>query len=248
MLDMVRANWRAYQYVQKELLYDPDIWVAMAKQNGDSLKKGSVALRSNREVVLAAVMNRGLALRFANKMLRADRDVGYAAVTQDGMALRFCSEELAGDVMLVSRAVKQNGLALQYADDFCRLRSKAHALQAVAQNGLALEFTHEDLQDDHEVLSKAVAQNPYALQFASNEIQLGLFAGDRRRLKYTSEDVQRRVVEHDGMHLEFAHEELRCDEDFVCFALRQNPLSLKFASEELRVKLAWCFLSVVLEG
>ena len=92
MLDMVRANWRAYQYVLKELLYDPDIWVAMVKQNGDSLKKGSVALRSSRTVVLAAVMNRGLALRFANEMLQADWDVGYAAVTQDGMALRFCSE------------------------------------------------------------------------------------------------------------------------------------------------------------
>ena len=141
----------------------------------------------------------------------------------------------------MSRAVKQNGLALQYADDFRKCRSKELALQAVAQNGLALEFIHEDLQDDHEVLSKAVAQNPYALQFAANEVQLGFFAGDRRILKYTSEDVQRRVVEHDGMHLEFAHEELRCDEDFVCFALRQNPLSLKFASEELRVKLAWFF-------
>ena len=157
------------------------------------------------------------------------------------MALRFCSEELAGDVMLVSRAVKQNGLALQYANDFRKCRSKELALQAVAQNGLALEFIHEDLQDDQEVLSKAVAQNPHALQFASHVIQLHLLAEDGRRMKYTSEDVQRRVVEHDGMLLEWAHEELRCDEDFVCFALRQNPLSLQFASEELREKLAWFF-------
>ena len=53
---------------------------AAVAQAGRSLEFADIALRRDRDVVLAAVAQAGLALRFADAALRRDRDVVLAAV------------------------------------------------------------------------------------------------------------------------------------------------------------------------
>ena len=54
-------------------------------------------VRTDREIVLAAVQLNGYALRYAAKELRADREIVLAAVQQNGCALEDAAEERRGD-------------------------------------------------------------------------------------------------------------------------------------------------------
>ena len=86
-------------------------------QDGYALQWASAELRSDREVVMAAVKNYGEALKYASAELRADREVATVAVAQDYRALMLVSDELQGDRELILLAVAKNDRALEYASE-----------------------------------------------------------------------------------------------------------------------------------
>mmetsp|Transcript_45828 Transcript_45828/g.84039 ORF Transcript_45828/g.84039 Transcript_45828/m.84039 type:complete len:244 (+) Transcript_45828:71-802(+) len=104
--------------------------------------------RSDRNMVMQAVVDNGLALKFASSELRNSRDIVLAAVKVSGEALRFASAELRGDRHVV--------------------------LAAVASHGKALRFAAPDLQNDREVVLAALTQNGGALDYASSEVGVAL--------------------------------------------------------------------------
>jgi hypothetical protein len=53
--------------------------------------------------------------RWAAKALRSDREIVLAAVRQDGSALEYAAEALRSDQEIVLAAVRQDGWELQYA-------------------------------------------------------------------------------------------------------------------------------------
>ena len=67
------------------------------QQNGDALEYVSKELRSDREIVLAAVKQNGDALKHASEELQCDRKTALAAVKQSGIALEYACEELRSD-------------------------------------------------------------------------------------------------------------------------------------------------------
>ena len=70
--------------------------------------------QSDKDVVLAAVMQTGFTLKYVRNELNADRDVVLAAVTKDGDALKYAAQELQADKRIVLAAVRQNSLSLMY--------------------------------------------------------------------------------------------------------------------------------------
>jgi hypothetical protein len=72
-------------------------------------------LKSDKDVVMAAVSNYGLALRFASDQLKADKEVVIIAVSQNGDSLYDASKELQNDREVVMIAVSQDGFFLYYA-------------------------------------------------------------------------------------------------------------------------------------
>ena len=82
--------------------------------HGEALRYASSWLRSDKEVVLAAVSSNSFAVRYASFNLRADKDVIRAAVTQDGRTLAYASDELKGDKDIVLAAVAHTAGALRY--------------------------------------------------------------------------------------------------------------------------------------
>ena len=80
-----------------ELRTDREVVMAAVRNNREALYRASPELRADREVVMAAVSNHGSALNWASPELRADRDIVMAAVRNDGYALSYASLELQAD-------------------------------------------------------------------------------------------------------------------------------------------------------
>eukprot|EP00434_Breviolum_minutum_P007549 symbB.v1.2.006664.t2/scaffold372.1/size218212/16 len=127
-------------------------------------------LRSDKELVLAAVSANGWCLEFASPLLRADKDVAMVAVQSDAAALEFVSEALRKDPGVVLAAAQRNGWALAFAAPELRA-DKEIVLAAVASNPLALQFASEDLRHDAQVVRKAVSLKGCALRFAASPLR-----------------------------------------------------------------------------
>ncbi len=74
---------------------------------GFNLKYLSEAFRSDRGIVLAAVMQDGKALKYVSERLRNDHVTVLVAVRQDAKALKYASNRLKKDRIIVKAALKQ---------------------------------------------------------------------------------------------------------------------------------------------
>jgi hypothetical protein len=82
--------------------YDYETVLARVAEHGADLQFAFPSHRADRTIVLAALASGGVdVLIWANDALRSDRDVVRAAIAIDGTALRWASEELTKDRALV---------------------------------------------------------------------------------------------------------------------------------------------------
>ena len=96
----------ALRYASKKLRSDREVVLAAVNKDGIALEHASRELRSDREVVLAAVKQWGTALRYASKELQADEEVALAAMKDNKSALRFVERNFVFDLLLWSPSVK----------------------------------------------------------------------------------------------------------------------------------------------
>ena len=75
-------------------------------------------MRTDKDVVLATVVQDGCALEHASEAMRSDKDVVLAAVIQTAWALHHASEALRSDKDVVLAAIIQNDCALDYALEY----------------------------------------------------------------------------------------------------------------------------------
>ena len=87
---------------------------AVAVRRGENLKYASKVMRSDKDVVLAAVTNCGRALEHASHDLRDDKDVVLAAVRSDVTALRWASVALRADHDVFDVAMNQQPTASRH--------------------------------------------------------------------------------------------------------------------------------------
>ncbi|MCX6987963.1 MAG: DUF4116 domain-containing protein [Chlamydiae bacterium] len=106
----------ALDLVSPRLRTDKDVVLAAVTQKGSDLAFTSASLKADKEVVLAAVRQDGSALRFAFTGLQADKEVVLAAVRQSGDALPFACQELQADTEVVLAARQGYGQAVLTED------------------------------------------------------------------------------------------------------------------------------------
>ena len=164
------SDMNAFEFVSERLKHS-DSFMRDVVERGNSLalEYASAELRSDRELVLAAVAKFGWALLYASKQLRSDKQVVLAAVAEQARAIEYACESLRDDKEFMLTAVAKCGLSLSYASE--AIRADREVVQfAVAQDGCSLEFASEELKADKQVVLAAVAQNAAALMFASEEL------------------------------------------------------------------------------
>jgi hypothetical protein len=120
------------------------------ERNDFDLKNASDQMKSNKVVVLAAVMKRGKALEFASDDMKNTEDVVVAAVTQDGKALKWASKEMKSKEAIVVAAVKQDVAShvqvLQFA--CCEVKYKVQqALDTAAGGKVKAALSADSLTD-----------------------------------------------------------------------------------------------------
>ena len=186
-----------------------------------ALRFASGTVRSNREVVLAAVTSQGDALRYASDLLRADRAIVLCAVQNHGLALAHCSDpDLCADAEIAVAAAQQNGQALVYVAAALRA-DRTFMLEVLPYDGLALEHAEDDaLREDHHVVLTAVRQCGSALRFAGEALR-------------ADKAVVMEAVGQQGGALLFAAPALRAMPAVVLRACEQDGTALQHAASEL---------------
>lgn len=215
MLRAVRRNGSALSHAPETLRSDIEVVRAAVERDPHALQFASPEVRADRSVVLPVVSRTGSALKFAAASLRSDREVVRAAVQQDGEALKYAAQELRADPSIVCAAVLDNVLALGFAERELR-HDRRFILQVVKQEGRALQYTSESLRSDRDVVKAAVRQNGLALEWASRDLR-----ADR--------EVVLAAVTQRGTALRFAAHALKADEDLVKMAVDQDWRSLTLA-------------------
>jgi hypothetical protein len=144
ILDTVRQDFHALQYVDVSLLKDAKFMLEAAKQNVGALEYAHPSLRENAEFMLEAA-------------------------TQNVDALAFAADNLRGNSKFMLKAAKQNIDALKYANDSL-IRNPKFMLKAAGQNVDALAFAADNLRGNSRFMLKAAKQNIDALKYANDSL------------------------------------------------------------------------------
>mmetsp|Transcript_22787 Transcript_22787/g.41901 ORF Transcript_22787/g.41901 Transcript_22787/m.41901 type:complete len:252 (-) Transcript_22787:41-796(-) len=155
-------------------------WLRTVSRNGGALKDAPEEVRSDREVVLAAVQQTWRALEYAKEPCSGDSKIVMEALRQDWRALQWAMDACKSDREVVLAAVQQKGRALQFAKETCR-SNRQIVLTAVQKDWEALGWAAEPCNSDQEIVLKAVKQDPRALQYASDGlVKDPLFAAEEK--------------------------------------------------------------------
>jgi hypothetical protein len=103
----VRRHPMSLSQLIPELKSEREIVLAAVKKCGFALEDGDVKFRHDFEIVLAAVQSRGHALEYAAPALQADFRIVLAAVRQNYKARAYAAEELKNHPIIVEAADKQ---------------------------------------------------------------------------------------------------------------------------------------------
>jgi len=130
-----------------------------------SLQDAPDNIRSDREVVVAAVRHLGNNLIYASEELRDDKEIALLASSSPGFGgvYQHLSTELRADRELLLAALEQSsplspGDALRHAADELR-NDKSIILDAVRRRGHLIEQAPIQLQEDTDVILAALRQN-----------------------------------------------------------------------------------------
>ena len=133
VLAAVQRTGLALEFASQELRSVPEIVLEALRKDPTAVRFVAPELLSNRDFMFAALRQpaqHGEALMYAADPLKSDRELVLAAVQQDGTALAHAADVLKSDWEVVFEAVLQNSAAVEYASH--TLRSD-HGLRPLAE-------------------------------------------------------------------------------------------------------------------
>jgi predicted DNA-binding ArsR family transcriptional regulator len=170
----------------RKLLNDKEFAMTLVKLHGNCLKYFNSDIKSDQEIVLAAVKENQHALRHASEKMiknniqfikKAMKEVKSHSNLSKQLELncgdsiyKNCSNELKQDRELCILAVNENGSNLKHAPDELK-NDKEIVMIAVSKSGLALDYASEELKDDEDVIHQAIKKNPSSIFSASSRLQ-----------------------------------------------------------------------------
>lgn len=118
----------------------------------------SQTLRSDPDIVLAAVKSHGTSIFFAEKVCKSNRDIAFAAVEQNTKSIKFVDPSLYDDEQWMLRVGKYNKNTLHYATD--RIKNKRDFMLAIIKyHPSAIEFASDELKHDPTFILEAAFES-----------------------------------------------------------------------------------------
>lgn len=227
--------------IPDDLATDREFALQLVRLNGKLLRKLSPELRSDPEVVLAAVHSdreghRHQVFGYASDELKNDRAVVRAALTIDSWSLGSVSKALRGDREIVLAAVSRGGWALADASE--ELRADREVVLAAVSNmqGYALQFASEQLRGDPEVVMAAL--NTRAEHCATALAREDWDDSERY-------DV---LMEPTGGLLQYVSDALWSNRQFVLMAVTKHEDAFRLLSYKLRADREMVLAAVAKDG
>ena len=167
----VRNDREIFSSLTEEMQSDADVAEAWLGGKPFKLKNAPEIIRDNKAFAIRTLSMYGGMLKDVSDRLRTDKEVVTAAVGSDWNALGYASEELRGDRSVVLAAVGHDGYALQFASEKLK-DDKEIVLSAIAAyEGDVLEYASERLKDDKETVLAAVKRCGDSIGFASERLR-----------------------------------------------------------------------------
>lgn len=196
-----------------------DKWSEEVSRDWKRLRKASVAVRNDRDLVMACMdASGGEAIKFAGEDVRADREIMLAAMKFDRSLCRYARGDLHTDRAFLlaaldapwSRTPRFSGwLRWQTSPELCA--DYDFLLKILAKDGASFRVVQEDLRSNPSLATVAIQNHPAAFRFA----------GDALRGDPTVAGLAARL---DVLNLEFVADHLRADRAFVLEALEAEPV------------------------
>ena len=168
-LAAVRQDWRALQWIHKDLQGHEEIVAVVIEHNFLCITKSMEELPIEQPLVLKIVKQNWEVFAHLSESLRSDREIAFAAISQNWRALEFAGEKAKEDPDIVMEACKQDPFAVLKAPT--QLGHKGVMSIVLSKYGMLLEKAGPSVKDDADLVKIAVAENWHALQFASEGVR-----------------------------------------------------------------------------
>mmetsp|Transcript_40199 Transcript_40199/g.93036 ORF Transcript_40199/g.93036 Transcript_40199/m.93036 type:complete len:480 (-) Transcript_40199:195-1634(-) len=217
------SNWKNLIDAPDAVKADPSCVEIAAGQSWKALQYASEDIRNDPVIALPVVQSCWWALEFLGQDARRDEEVAIAALRQSAVAFELLSTDLRSDLIILQEAVRVDGTALRFASK--ELRADRSLVKDAVRNagGEALQYAAQELRNDAELVLLALQAPTGASKALASSNHL---AADSQFLL--------KILEKDGLCLQYAASNLKADPSTVICALGQNGEALQFASEELR--------------
>ena len=205
--------------------------------NYRAYKYAGVEARANSEIADVALRYDGSFLYYVPDVTK-DSDLSLAYTAFDALStphfylvLKNAGALSQDDDIIVSKAISKHGQSLRYASE--RLRSNyGFVLHAVRQDGTALQWASDKLRQNKKLIQEAVSQDWQARHFGLP--LLPELEQERDEIMNAEASNTKRLVENNGMLLQYAQEHLKDLYFIVELAVLQNGLALQFASNRMK--------------
>ena len=184
---------------REEITKNKQLILAAVSRAGDCFSLASEDLRSDRDIVLAAVSsedNAGACFHLIPEEFWEDEDIVTSAVASDGTAIEYAqvdnffitksalltnpytlrdSQFIMGEAdefelkALILMCVSLHGFGLQYFDELAD--DKDFVILIVTLSGNELEVVSDRLKDDIDVVNAAIKNHPLSIEFASERVK-----------------------------------------------------------------------------
>lgn len=210
-IDSIQLKYLSLDSLDEDMKSDEDVVLAAVTKNGFDLNYASENLKNNEKIVLVAMEKSPHTLKFASANLKDNEKVVLTGVNKNPQVLQYASDKLKGNEELVLAAVTKSGVALQYANEGLKANEKI-VLVAVKCHGYSLQYASENLRANEKIVLVAVKKHGCALQFASENLR-------------NDEKIVLAAVTQEGNAIQFASEELKSNENILQAALKNgyNP-------------------------
>lgn len=274
VMQAVASDRRAMEFAHEDLRGNKDFMMQAVATEARLLQFATEDLRADRELVLQAVELDDQALLFAHEDFWADKEVVMRAVAKNGSWLKHVRDDLKEDKDVVMAALAHDESARLYVPfvlrndkEFMMEAERRWWLEEVARYPSELWKAPEWIKKDRQVVYRAVLkwgfmlndmrrislENKEGPEDADSEAETGQVresvAQATHALQFAHEDLRRdeqvvmQAVCDWGCALQFAHEDRRNDKHIVMRAVAQQGAALKYAGERL-----WADRQVVLEA
>jgi len=193
--------------------------LALSK-SGDVLEFLPIEYKSNKEIVMNALNKSPDAIKFVSDELKKDKDIAQV-ICKSPNALKYMDKSIFEDKEFIKKIITINPSVLNILDDKYKDDKEIVLLfiKYLGHYGEPLRCVSVRLQDDIDVVKKAVINNGISLRNASSRLQ-------------DNKEIVMEAIRSDGNSLRYASDRLKRDKDIIDYIIEHSINSLNIIEDK----------------